>query len=77
VLLIRVGDAEAKLRFAITKVTDQIATAFRTGAWPRMHCRPLGEWRRLLERFDLHIRAEPMSAGTPYSNVLLIAAAPA
>jgi SAM-dependent methyltransferase len=76
VLLIRVGDAEAKLRFAITKVTDQVATAFRTGAWPRMHCRPLLDWRRLLERFDLQVRAEPMSAGTPYSNVLLIATAP-
>jgi SAM-dependent methyltransferase len=73
VLLIRVGDPDADLRFWITKICDQIATAFRSGAWPRTHCRALSEWTKLLERLDLRVRAEPMSAGTPYANVLLIA----
>jgi SAM-dependent methyltransferase len=73
ILLIRVGDPDADLRFWITRICDQIATAFRSRAWPRMHCRALSEWTKLLERLDLRVRAEPMSEGTPYANVLLIA----
>jgi len=72
-LLLRVSDADAHLRFWITKIADQIATTFRNAAWPPMHCRGLSEWTKLLERLDLRVRTEPMSAGTPYANVLLIA----
>jgi SAM-dependent methyltransferase len=75
VLLIRIADADADLRFWITKICDKIATTFRSGAWPALHCRGLSEWTEMLERLDLRVRAEPMSAGTPYANVLLIAQA--
>jgi SAM-dependent methyltransferase len=73
VLLFRIGNADADLRFWITKICDQIATTFRGAAWPAMHCRGLREWTKLLEGLGLQVRAEPMSAGTPYANVLLIA----
>jgi SAM-dependent methyltransferase len=72
-LLLRIGDADAHLRFWITKIVDQIGTTFRNAAWPPMHCRGLSEWTKLLDRLDLRVQAEPMSAGTPYANVLLIA----
>lgn len=36
-------------------------------------CRALGAWRRLLDEHHFHAEAVPMSAGTAFANVLLIA----
>jgi hypothetical protein len=35
--------------------------------------RRCGEWIRLLEGLGMTVRAEPMSAGTPFANVLFVA----
>ena len=38
-----------------------------------MHCRTLVEWRLLLESIGYSVVAKPMSEGTLFANVLLIA----
>jgi hypothetical protein len=40
-----------------------------------MHCRPLGEWIGQLRQEGLEAQPIPMSEGTPFANVLLVAKA--
>jgi SAM-dependent methyltransferase len=75
VLLLRVGDADAGLRFRITCWSDRLILLFRGHGLPTLHCHGLGRWRRLLQECGFDSRSEPMSAGTPFANVLLIARA--
>lgn len=72
-LLMRVADADDSLRFRCTVLADHIATFLRHGRAGRMHCRPLAQWRRALESLGFEVEARPMSAGTPFANVLLVA----
>jgi SAM-dependent methyltransferase len=74
-LLLRVADAQAGLRFWMTAAADRVATLARGGS-PRLHCRPLPAWIALLGRVGFgDVRAAPMSAGTPFANVLIAARA--
>ena len=75
VLLLRIGDADAGLRFRITCWSDRLILLFRGHGLPALHCRGLGCWRRLLQECGFDSRSEPMSEGTPFANVLLIARA--
>ena len=72
-LLLRVGDASAGWRFVITLVADWIATAARGTFQRRFWCRSLPQWIAVLEAIGFEVRAQPMSAGTPFANKLLIA----
>ena len=72
-LLLRVGDASRSLRFLYTVAVDRAVMALRGYRLARLHCRPLTEWIALLEKLGFHVRAEPMSHGTPFANVLLVA----
>lgn len=71
VLLLRVADASASLRFRITVAVDRIVMRARGHRLPRLWCRPLGEWMRELEALGFAAEPIPMSAGTPFANVLL------
>ena len=71
-LLLRVGDADAGPRAAITRLSDQAITLLR-GAWPRLYTRGLKAWIAAVERAGFSVEAVPMSAGTPFANVLLVA----
>lgn len=74
-LLLRVGDADGGVRFRLSRWTDQaIAFARRRGPL-RLHCRSVAEWRELLRACRFESGEEPMSHGTPFANVLLIARA--
>jgi SAM-dependent methyltransferase len=75
VLLLRVGDADAGLRFRITRWSDRLILLFRGHGLLPLYCRGLGRWRKLLQECGFESRAEPMSQGTPFANVLLIARA--
>jgi len=75
VLLLRVGDADAGLRFRITRWCDRVILLFRGHGLLRLHCRGLGRWRELLRECGFDSHCEPMSEGTPFANVLLIARA--
>ena len=72
-LLLRVGDAEAGWRFRVTLLGDWLITLVRGTPWPRFWTRPLTQWIALLERLGFDVDAQPMSEGTPFANVLLVA----
>lgn len=68
----RVGDAGNGLRFAISQIVD-FGISFAQGhRLMRMWCRPLAAWIEALESRGFVVQAIPMSAGTPFSNVMLI-----
>lgn len=72
-LLLRVADADGSLRFRYTIFIDHAVTMLRGHGFARFHCRPLAEWKRLLESLGFRVEAAPMSEGTPFANVLLVA----
>ncbi|HEX4388341.1 MAG TPA: class I SAM-dependent methyltransferase [Steroidobacteraceae bacterium] len=74
-LLMRVGDAAGGLGFAFSKAFDRTVALMRRGAWRPLRCRPLPDWRELLSRQGFRAREQPMSAGTPFVNTLLVAQA--
>jgi SAM-dependent methyltransferase len=75
VLLLRVGDAAAGLRFRFTFLVDRLVLLARGRGLARLHCHGVAEWRALLRECGFDSRAEPMSDGTPFANVLLVARA--
>jgi len=73
VLLLRVGDASAGLPFRISNWVDFLVTTLRGHRLTRLHCRPLKEWQRVLASLGFTVQAQPMSQGTPFANVMLVA----
>ena len=74
-LLMRVGDAESGARFRFTQELDRFILLARGHGWFTTHCRPVNEWRTLLEECGFESDATWMSHGTPFANVLLAARA--
>jgi SAM-dependent methyltransferase len=72
-LLLRIGDASAGLRFRIGQCWDGAVMLARGRGWPRMHCRSLGDWRSLLLECGFDSQVLLTSEGTPFANVLLCA----
>ena len=70
-LLLRVGDAAAGARFALSKAVDQTVALVRRRRWVRLECRPLRVWEQLLAGYGFRTHAVPMSEGTPFGNFLL------
>lgn len=75
-MLLRVADASPGLRLRLTLAADRLALRLRGRRAGPFHCRPLAEWKRRLADLALSVEAQPMSAGTPFANVLLVARAP-
>ena len=74
-LLLRVGDAAGGFGFHLSRTVDQAVALVRRRRWISLNCRPLRAWQELLSGCGFSARALPMSAGTPYVNVLLRAEA--
>lgn len=72
-LLMRVGDEAPTLRFRYTVLIDRLVMAARGHRLPRLWCRPVAAWRDLLRRMGFAVEVVPMSAGTLFANVLLVA----
>lgn len=72
VLLLRVGDAAGGWGFTLSTWVDRLVALLRRRRWYRLACRPASEWHALLSRLGFVTEALPMSAGTPFSNVLLV-----
>jgi SAM-dependent methyltransferase len=72
ILLLRVGDAGSGMRFTIGKYIDQTVLLTHHHRAPRVYCRSACEWRDLLTAGGFQCEALPMSAGTPFANILLI-----
>ncbi len=73
VLLLRVGDESRSLRFRITLAVDRLVMALRGHRLERLYCKPLARWIAQLEALGFLVAATPMSGGTPFANVLLVA----
>ena len=73
VLLLRVGDAASGWRSRFTSMVDWWVTILRDRRWPRFYCRSLAEWTSQLESIGYSAVEQPMSEGTPFANVLLVA----
>jgi SAM-dependent methyltransferase len=73
VLLLRVADASASLRFRVTVAVDRFSMGIRGHRFGRLWSRPLAEWRDHLGQLGFEVAAAPMSQGTPFANVLLVA----
>jgi 2-polyprenyl-3-methyl-5-hydroxy-6-metoxy-1,4-benzoquinol methylase len=72
-LLLRVADAEAGARSVFTYLGDRAGTLLRGELWPRHVHRPISEWMKILGHLGFSVSTQPMSQGTPFSNVLLVA----
>lgn len=73
ILLLRVSDAEGGIRFTFGKCVDLTVMATYYRRAPRVYCRSLPEWQRLLASLGFQVETTPMSAGTPFANTMLIA----
>ena len=73
VLLLRVADPDGGVGFVLGTLLDRLVALMRRGRWIRLSSRPLGEWRVRLERLGFATEALPMSEGTPFANILLLA----
>lgn len=72
-LLVRVGDASSQRGFAISQWVDRMVTRIRGHRVSPTWGRTLTEWIALLQRLDFDVTSIPMSQGTPFANVLLVA----
>jgi SAM-dependent methyltransferase len=72
-LLLRIGDADGGLRFRYSQWVDRLVMWFRGHANVAMHCRSAGGWHALLRECGFEVQQMPMSDGTIFANVLLIA----
>ena len=72
-LLLRVGDAGRVQRYRISQWVDRVVTGVRGHRAPPTWGRPLAEWVALLQGLGFAVRSLPMSQGTPFANVLLVA----
>jgi len=71
-LLLRVGDPSQRLRFAVGRWVDHVVTLARGHRAPPVWYRTIDQWCVALQRLGFVVRAEPMSRGTPFANVLLV-----
>ena len=72
-LLLRVGDAAAGLRFRYGQWSDKLVMLLRGHSIVAQHCRSVAQWHVVLRECGFDSEAKPMSRGTPFANVLLIA----
>jgi hypothetical protein len=76
VLLLREADAAAGFAYRVTRWSAQAGAMGLNGLWPSLYCRSAREWAGALERLGFSVSAEPVSAGTPFANVLFVARKP-
>ena len=72
-MLLRVGDASSRRGFAISQWVDRTVTRIRGHKVSPTWGRALPDWVALLQRLGFTVQSIPMSEGTPFANVLLVA----
>ncbi len=72
-LLLRIGDAASGMRFRYSQWVDTLVMLMRGHAWVKTYCRSVPQWQELLRDCGFSAQAMPMSQGTPFANVLLVA----
>ena len=71
-LLLRVGDAASRRRFAASQWVDRLVFLLRGCRARPQNGRPVAEWIAQLESLGFRVSQRPMSEGTPFANVLLV-----
>ena len=72
-LLVRETDAAAGFAFQVTKWSEWFAEALRGEFGQQLHYRSAVQWIAELAERGFSVRAQPMSEGTPFANVLFVA----
>ena len=72
-LLLRIGDAGSKRGFITSQWVDAVVTFVRGHRVTPRFGRTLAQWTSQLESLGFGVRSQPMSEGTPFANVLLVA----
>jgi len=72
-LLLRIGDAASRCGFWTSQWVDALVTFVRGHRVVPQYGRTLAQWIAQLESLGFVVKSEPMSRGTPFANVLLIA----
>lgn len=72
-LLLRVGDMDNAGGFRASQWVDKVVTLVRGHRVPPTWGRSVAQWTAALQRLGFTVRSLPMSQGTPFANVLLIA----
>jgi len=70
-LVLREADAGAGFAFRLTSGCERLLEALRGRPGTRLHYRKTTEWSQMLRDLGFAVDAVPMSAGTPFANVLL------
>ena len=72
-LLLRVGDADDRRGFVVSQWVDRLVTLTRGHRVPPTFGRTLNEWTEGLRQLGFSVHSVPMTRGTPFANVLLVA----
>ena len=72
-LLVREADAGAGFAFLVTRWSERLLEILRGRLRNRLHYRSAIQWAGLLESLGFSVAVEPMSAGTPFANMLFVA----
>lgn len=73
VLLLRIGDAEGGIGFLLGKWVDRFRSLATGRGLVPLHYRSARAWHELLDAVGFDTEALPMSRGTPFANVLIVA----
>jgi SAM-dependent methyltransferase len=72
-LVLRIGDAGSPAGFVASRWVDRVVTFVRGHGFAPLAGRTLAAWRARLEELGFAVATEPMHAGTPFANVLIVA----
>jgi hypothetical protein len=73
VLILRIGNASGGFRFTLSNWADRLIFFARGHRYSQLYCRSENDWTLALEKLGFQIETKPMSQGTPFANVLLVA----
>lgn len=76
VLLLRVHDAAAPLRFAFGLWVDRLTMLLHGGGYGRLAGRSLAGWRTRLEQLGFEVSSSQMNGRRPFANLLIVARLP-
>jgi SAM-dependent methyltransferase len=72
-LILRIGDAGGGWGFRVSNWVDSVVFFMRGHKSSRLYCRTLAEWISVLQKIGFQVETKPMSEGTPFANVLMLA----
>jgi SAM-dependent methyltransferase len=72
-MILRIGDADGGWGFKVSNWVDNVVFFMRGHKSSRLYCRSLSDWTGVLSKIGFEVDTKPMSQGTPFANVLILA----